>query len=827
MRGPRTRAVAAALLVCATLIPPAARAQLAAVRGTFIDPSGVDPLRDVDPRGMTSLRPTRRRTPTGFLYPFPPEPWRGVDLGGGWLGAGSIAAGGLFESGDTDETRFGRYTDWDDGLWLRWLDARFVQPTAGWYARFAAGDVAREDAVYRGELGKPGVFRLRAGWSGIPVPYANDAQLIFLGAGSDRLTLRPPLVVGGNTTPALDAALASAGMRVLSVQRDETRVELDLRPREGLRVFARYGQDERNGDRPFGGSLGFPAGTAAAYVETVEPIHQQTRRASLGLEWSGPRIQANGSYEVSLFRNREDALRFDVPLAARDPDIRQGRFALAPDSVWQDVRGDLAVTLPWNSRFISTVSWSRAQQNDDLVPPTVNSGRVGAGSIGTIDLDLWNQPASLAQRHADASIDTLLVDAALQSTPWKPLRLGAHVRVLDQDDDTRYTAENPLADEIGYIGEDGALEAQTPLRRVVAGRPSIEDFRFRSIPTSYQTRLGELTADWRVLGKTRLDASLGHEEVRREYREREETRDNRARVSLAVRDLEPVTVRLSAELSRRSGSSYDADPFAAYFASSLPGYVAAPGPVTPYTLDSLRMHDLANRNRQRAELRVNWLLREDMDAALSAGWRNDDFGADYGLTRQRSFNAGAEWSWQISPNASIYAYYGFEQRDRAMTTINDSGVRSSDGNAGGALFPLANRWSLDANENSNAAGAGFHVRPHPRITIDVAYTFLDTSAVLDYDYASAGALGSGLTTAGAGERFPTLSLRDNTVESQLRISLTEHLEVGALYRYQSSRIADFHQTGLEPLSDPGSIFLGHVDRDYSAQLFGAWLRVSY
>lgn len=280
--------------------------------------------------------------------------------------------------------------------------------------------------------------------------------------------------------------------------------------------------------------------------------------------------------------------------------------------------------------------------------------------------------------------------------------------------------------------------------------------------------------------------------MRREYREREETRDDRARVSLAVRDLEPVTVRLSAALGRRSGSSYDADPFAAYFASSLPGYVAAPGPVTPYTLDSLRMHDLANRNRQRAELRVNWLLREDMDAALSAGWRNGDFGADYGLTRQRSFNAGAEWSWQISPNASIYAYCGFEQRDRAMTTINDSGVRSSDGNAGGALFPLANRWSLDSNENSNAAGA----------------------------------LGSGLTTAGAGDRFPTLSLRDNAVESQLRISLTEHLEVGAVYRYQSSRIADFHQTGLEPLSDPGSVFLGHVDRDYSAQLFGAWLRVS-
>lgn len=822
MRARATCLCIVSLWIAAASAAPAA-AQPASARGTRLGPAATDPSRDADPHGMSARGSEPRRSPSGWLYPWPLEPWRGTDLGGGWLGSGSISLGALLEGGETGEARFGRYADWDDGFWLRWLDAQLVAPRDGWLARIAASAAGRDDASYRFELARPGLVRVRGSWARLPVAYADDARVLFDGAGSNSLRLPGGLAPGATPPGALAPALAQVGASELSVESDERRLELELRPAEDWKLFARYGEDERDGERPFGGSLGYPS-TLASLVETVQPIDQITRNASAGVEWSDGRVQANARYTLSVFDNRHDALTFEVPFAI-DPDVARSRFALAPDNLWQQARGELALALPWRGRFVGTASWSRASQDDELLPPTINGGSVGRGAFGSVDLDLWNQQGSRARNRADAVIDQLLLDGSLQLSPWRPLRLSARVRFLDHDDDTSYTAWNPLAGRIGYVTEDGALEAQTSQRRVFApGQRLIEDFRYASLPTSYRTRLVRFAADWRALGRTRVDATLEQEAVQREHRERDETREARARLAVVSRDLAPLTLRLSGEFAKRTGSSYDSFFLADSFVSSLPGYV---GSDAPYTLTDLRMHDLAARTRRRGELRIHWQAREDMDVAWTAGVRDDDYGSDFGLESERSLDASSEWSWQPSPRASVSAWYGFARRERRQRSIADAAAPGGDGSAGGPVFPLTNAWRMEGDEHSHAAGLAGTFRIHPRVTMDGGYTFLTTETELDYEAGSAGALAPGVTLAEAGHRFPTLRLREHVASAELRVALTAHVEVGALYRFEHAQIDDFHQAGLTPLVDPGSIFLADVDRSFAAHLFGAWMRFGF
>ena len=828
MTGRLVRGILAAALLAGT--GGAAHAQ--SVPGNALDPPALDPFQPTDPRGITSWISARRRTPTGLLYPYPPEPQRLVPVAPGWLGTGAVEAGWLGAGGDTEETRYGAYADRDPGAILSWLELALLHPERNLYFDFAGGSIGRDDAFYRGELGEPGLWRLRGTFSGIPRPAATDARVLFVGAGGDPLTLPPGLTPGAVTATQRSAAVAGLREQTLRVQRDESQLSFELRPSERLQLVARAGYTRREGERSFGGSLGYP-GDPTEYAETIQPIDDRSYEASAVLRYGGPVWQTNAAYTASIYRNDFDALRFDVPFATGDPAIQRGRFALPPDNFWQNARGELSRTLPWHGRVTTTVSWSRGTQDDRLIPPTVNSGTVGDPFNGVVDLDQWNQRASLPRQRAQAAVDTWLVDSVVRLQPWKSLRLGARLHFYDWSDQTRYTAFNPIAGssgvgQIGYIAEDGALDASGPERRVFTpGQPLFEDFRYRSLPTSAQTRSGQLNADWSALAKTVLGAALDYDETRRDDRERRETREERARLSLVSRDLAWLTARLSFAHSWRTGDDYDTGFLAKSFVSSLPGYVPALGVTLPYQLANLRMFDVARRQQSRADLKLEFPIRDDMDFSVTGGWREDDYGADYGLRDARAWNANAEWSWQPSPRASVYLWYGFESRARHQATINDSFAISSDGSAGGPVFPYALAWRLGSDERVHSAGAGLRWKLSSRFTLQTDYAFLDSREGVDYDFASAAALGTAVTPDQAGSHFPPLRYRDQLVATSLIVALDQHVELRLFYRFEHSSVQDFAQRHLEPLSDPSALFIGHVDGDFSASLYGVSLRLAF
>ena len=840
-------------LLLALAAPPALPSLAESTRGSILDPTGGDTTRVVEPRGMSWIRPLRRRTPTGFLYPYPLEPQTLLALDEEWKGGASLDIGGLATTGDDDETRFWRYADWGSNFLLNSFRLTFLQERKGLYAEARGGAVGREDQFYSAEFSWLGRARLRGSFSGLPRAYARDARSLYEGLGSDTLTLLPGLTAGGlgtagETDAALISKLETVGESHLSVQRNQGQVEFDAWLRPDTRFFARYRAQQRRGERPFGGSWLYPTEgyTSARAVETVEPIRDKTYEVSTGISLHRDRFDANLRYTGSFYRNANDSLTWDNPFllpgftAVPPNGVKYGRFALAPDNDWHNVKGDFALSLPMRGRLTATASWSQMSQDEDLLPPTVNSG-----TVGLVNLDEWNTQSALARNSADNEVQTLLLRGDIRFRPWKALQFGARVRYFDREDKSEYTACNPSTGEAGYVTEDGALAGFFDIpghqvsTAVCGGSESAasasEDFRYRATPYGYDQLKAEGFVNARLQQKTNLGVRYAWERKGYDHRERKHTTEQRVRGEFSNRQLSWATIRLSYLYAKRDGSSYQFDPYSEYYASSL-NNVTVTQPQA-FTLAQFRKYDLADRVLQRANLRWNFLLRDDMDLALSGQFRDVDYGSDYGLRDERGGGLNLEWNWQPSPKWNAYLMGSWERSRRKLTNI--AGVYgSNDPEAGGIGYPLLNAWEVKSHQDTGFAGAGVSGRLFERWIVKLGYRFVTTRQKIDYDYATDGALAIPTTAAEAGHDFPDLKTTHHILENSVRFEATEHLALRFFHIYQRGEIEDFQQAGLDdptlvndqlngqPLG-AGTLFLGHVDRKYTAHVFGATLQLRY
>lgn len=833
------QAAAIPVLLLALVITETAQAQ--AAPGNTRNPSGDDPLRLVDERGLSHLRTVRRRSPAGSLYPAPPEPDRLRTLGEGWLYRGELSLGALWTAGDDREARFLDYADWRDGPLIDSIAATLAHVESGFVADARAGSIGRNDVYFHADVGVPGLVRVRGSLSGVPRVAATDARSVYGGLGGATLQLSAPLVPGANADSEIAALLGGTPERTLAWTRDRTQVSVDFVPMEPLTLFARYGYDETSGERPYGGALMFDSGgEPARVVETVEPRYHRTHRFGAGMRVRSARLHANLEYDGSVFRNRDSVLVWDNPFdlgaSAGGRRIERGRFALAPDNAMHGARGTASVRLPWRAVLTATTSWSRMRQDAGLVAPTVNSGIVGAAGVNAVDLDRWNSNAALSRQSADAEVDTILAVARLSLRPIDPLRIGARFRYHGQRNATRYTARNPVTGELGYVAEDGAHAVLTPFERVFdpdTGTSSplgSDDFRYRSSPYDHRKRSYRIDLDYSVLDRTTLGARYGREEIERDERERDETWEDRVRLSVTSRDVSRMTLRASYEYRDRRGGPYNSFPNRDDYVSSLDGFVPFLSEDTrPFTLAQLRKFDVADRVRHEARWSTDLLLRDDIDLSLTLRFVDDDYGADYGLEHDRRGQIDLDLGFAPSPRVQAHLFGHFGKGRTRTSGINSAEVfpMVDDPDAGGVVFPLENAWRIEGDETTWGAGAGFRLQPLARIVLDADYAFVDSRSAYAFQAAGPGALAPGVMRAAS---LPDLRTIDHALRLGVRIALVERAGVLLRYRLEHSRIVDFSQRGLVPetvLTSSGALFLGHRDLDYTAHVFAITVQVRF
>ena len=755
--------------------------------------------RSVDPNGLSFLRKTRHRTPTGFLYPYPVEPTPGISLGD-WTTHWLADLGWAGSWGGSDESRFGQYTDYRDGV-ISALRVETLQASTGNYAEIGATELGRDDVSAFLDTGRRGWLRLRATYDELPRRYANDARILFDGAGSEHLTLPSGLVPSGSSDADIDAALAGRGQSRLSVQRDKTAVELSLQPNSAFTLRAGYRTEEREGEHPFGGAIrfAFQNPNLGSVIETIEPIDSRTHDFHGDAEIADPNFQVALGYEGSLYQNDVSSLTWDNPFPGTNVD--QGRFALAPDNFQQRVNGTLSLALPARGRFTQTASWISARQDERLLAPTINPAFP----------DWVDETTSLTRERADAAVDTTVLTSTLRLSPLERLDVGAQLRYQNRNSRTDYFARNPVADDFGYVIEDGAY--------------GVRD-RYGAVPFDAERLKVSGDGTVHVARATELGLEYEYERIDRDQRARATTEDHLGRVSLTTRQIPRTTVRLAYELSGRLGSSFNRQRDAIYYSAGPPDF-APPSLGSPQTtLTSFEQFDLADRRVQNANLRVNFQLGEIADLALSGGGRDEDYDLRHGLSRVRAANVNVEVDVQPAPAFDAYAYGSSEWRRRELGTIASASLVGTDFSPGGPVFPLDRAYELNSREQSVAVGAGMSARPWHPLELRADYQVLLSREEIDYDYASAAALAPGTTAQDAGSHFPSLRNADQIVEASARIALTQQVAVRALYRYMHSAIANFQQDGLAPRIGH-ALYLAHRDGDFDAHVVGGTVQLRF
>ena len=811
-------ALALALAVTARADPPR----------DALHPGNAEVWEEPDPQGMSLLIPYRNRTPTGFLYPYPPGLHELDDIGAGWRARGALELGYFLVGGDETETRYTKYVDRKDGLVLDGLNLELWKPETGDWAMLRAGSVGRGDEFYDLEASRAGWVRFRGTFSGVPHKYASDATTLWTGGGSERLRLPASLSTAGNSLDAIAAALDSHAPGTLEVQRNRTQLQLRVRALPTLSFVAQYGLEDRKGAIPSAVGFAYPdfsnGLSIGGNMEVPYPVDDHTHKATAGLEWASDIAQVNLSYNASLYRNQDTSLTLDQPFAGLgSAQITQARLGLPPDNDWHNVRADMAVNMPLRSRVTSSISWSRSTQNDDLLAPTISTA-----TIGTTNLNDWNTAAALSTKSAHARMDNVLADVDLHLNPWRPLRMRVGYRFTDQDTQTNYIAKNPQTGQIGYIVEDGGHGSVLGEDYVGIYRPGTPGsaWRYRTIPFGESHSTVDAGATLAIPWKSSLDLLLEQEDVDRVVSERPQTRERRATVSFNTRAFSFATLRLSYKYIGRDGGEVNYGVYRKYTTAGLPGYVPTfPDGDGAHNLNQLIRPSLADLQGQRINGRVVFALGDFSDLSLAARLRSDDYGSGFGLTSDRSRDVEADWTVQPSPKISANVFFSVERHDRGMGSIRGF-AGSANGDAGGPNFPFSNQWNVRANGDAIGWGGALTLHPLDWIEFDTRYTFLVTREDEHQSFASSAALANQDFTRPVPDELPRLRSRDHGLETSLRLSLRKSLSVRFFYRYELSGVADYHQTGLPTLIGR-RIYLGHVDSDYEAGFYGVALQVGF
>lgn len=785
--------------------------------GNTLNPTGTDTTQTLDERGLATFKKTFSRSPTGLLYepPFNPPRFGKID---DWHYRGSIEGGFLIDDDSAKPENFIEYSDWSEGPLLNYFNFSSWQENKGYFLDLSGGGVGRDDQYYLAQGGRYGLFKLTGFFNEIPHVFETRGLTLFQGVGSQQLLLPAGLVPGNNTAEEIHSALEAASRRSLDLSRKKGGLGFEVTPTPHFRIHGRYTQEANKGTRPFGGTFLAPfytGGTAGGVVETVEPINYLTHDLLTGFNYGARRYQLNFTYRASFFRNQKKTLSWENPFKNLPGErfvVERGRFALYPDNDFHNVKLDFSYRLPLRGLFTSTAAWSRMHQDDDLIPPTVNSGQADSG----IDLNNWNTTAALSQKTAQAEINTWLFQVGLRLVPFDPLTLRADFRYYDEDNDTDYTAFNPLTGEIGYIVEDGA----DPNRGFVfqPNQPA-RPFHFRNIPFAQRKKNWSFNADYRLIPKTTLGLGYQREVIERDYREREETRENRLIARVSNRSIPWATFRFSYEFSDRTGSPYRFDPYTAFFTNSLPEFNSLlPQGTTPFTLADLRKFDLSDREQHLFRGLVNVLLGETMDFSLSFTRVDNDFDARFGLLHDENNAINLEWNYQPSPKLNTYVFGSYQTRTNAIANINDAGF-STDPNAGGTTFPLSAAWRENMDETNTALGVGFFYQ-FDRFTLDGNYSFNWSRSEIDYEAASNLALANPeLSLDAIGNSFPDIKYTRHILETNLRWKINKNLALRLLHRYERGTIRDWHFEGLNPLID-NHLFLVATPNDFEVNLVG-------
>lgn len=695
--------------------------------------------------------------------------------------------------------KFEEYRDIDQGFFLDELRLRLFRPDESYSVGLRGSKWGQDDQEFSLRAGRLGLWEFGFDWDQTPHVFSTTARMRAVETSRGVFTL-PPRPDAGSLSLAEGTEYNQAPeLGEVGLRWDTARFSFRATPTPQLDLRAEYTRIDKDGDRPFGVAFGSPGND---FMEVLEPIEQQVHDVRLRATWAEERWQVQAGYTLSIFQNSVSSVTADNPLQATDGAFvpspsggssvpAAGRVSLAPDNMAHTFTLAGGVSLPMATRLTANVSYSLRFQNDPFLPHTRNPN-IPAAAL------------TLPQRDLDGLVGVTLLHLNASTRPLRLLTLTARYRYFDYDDMTEDLTFS------SFVINDRTLlnEARTAGRFEFARHNAGLDARVRVLPSLALT-LGPAWERW--------DRNE-HWEVRR-------SDEYFAKAAVDATPFDWLLVQLTYRPSWRRIDRYDTFAHLAHTVVEEP-FAEAPQSQSPL----LRKFDQGERDRQRVDLLLQFLLTDTLTTSLTGAWMDDDYiESSLGLQEATTWSTGIDLTWTPTERLAVFAGYSHENIRQDQRSRN----RDRTFTAPVVVADFSDwDWISEHTDTVDTVRLGLNVAIIPRR--------LDWTAEATWAYAR-GEVDTRNpvtpqphppefpSTANATARTqPAFEDRLIRLDTALRYRFRPAWAVSVGYTFESFRKDDWRTDRLNPFM-PGSnsIWLGNDARNYTAHIVGVKLRYTF
>jgi MtrB/PioB family decaheme-associated outer membrane protein len=521
----------------------------------------------------------------------------------GWTGEIDAGAGRVSDS----SLKFGDYRGLEEEGGFAALDgeARY-RGEDGRFLDLRVGDLGIDSRSVDLRGGERGRYTVALAYREIPKYRGFGAETVFLGAGSNELTLPADWQPAANTAGmgGLSAALRPAELEIARRTLDAG-LQWRLGPRWSWDLGVQHQRKE--GTRPFSAgvftinSSHFPA-----------PVDFATDRLDMGLAFAGEAASWRLAYTGSEFDNAHTAVTWPNPFTAI-PGTELLRASLEPDNTFHQFELVGAWAPVRRLNISGTAALGRMEQDEPLLPPSINPAF---------------SEVPLPRATADTRIDTGMLNLAgkLDARLTPRLSLSARLRRDERENRT-------------------PVDLFTPVITDVAQRPPRPNR-----PYDFARDRASLALRYRARGTLRLQAGADFEDHERSLQSVLETEEQAYWGEIALNPGSLIALRLRAEQSER-----DAGPY-----STVPGGTLVEHPL-------MRKFHLADRERGRMRFDFDFFPLAGVTLSASYQRSEDDYARSFvGLRNSEEQVVSLDAGWSVRDGLYAHAFVSRNDIDSSL-----------------------------------------------------------------------------------------------------------------------------------------------------------------
>ncbi|MGO8866012.1 MAG: MtrB/PioB family decaheme-associated outer membrane protein [Alphaproteobacteria bacterium] len=684
-----------------------------------------------------------------------------IDVGAGYVSGKSFYFGrftGLVDPG---------FAVGDFGFWGR--DAWDSGGTRYW--NIEGHNLGLTSRSFSAEYGQQGTWGVKVYYDGIPY-YASDS---FHSVYNKNGTLASGLAPGKATSAT--ALTGKENVFDVSLQRDIFGGNFHYEV--GDWVFSTdIRQEHKEGIQETGFTFGStPVSPSYAAVSTAslqyfpQPVNYDTGRYQVMGQYNGQRLQAQLSYNLSVFNDNVNSIQLANPFALSAASFGPGVAGLSaywstpPSNSAHQIKAQVGYNVLPTTRINVNFAYGLQIQNDAFAPSTGNSSVVGT---------------SIPRSSFNGLINTIYGNAAITSNPLERLDLRASYTIDDRDNMSPRNAYTTA------VGDTTTISTNY------------------NIPYSELNQKATLEGGYRVLPQTKITLDYAYDSTVRTFADTKDVTENSFGGKVRSNIVEDVNASLGYMHDIRDAHNYN---------QYAPWAFINMGANEDF--NGLFKYFEASRTRDEVKGNLDFSPGHEWNGSFMVKFDNDDYPqSTLGLRSNDSISLGPDLTWEPTDDLTLHGYYTYQ---RVYYNQNDVYWTTSTCNANGFTSTAAcnGQWNGKTTDQVHTVGFEADWKAIPdKLKIKLSYnlSYGDTNFVIS----DGGALALGapanasLVTAPLPDVVSLLNSLNLRAEYALRPDITlfagdtlERLD----YQDWAYTASTIYSTGLLPGDSKPSYFI--------------------